>query len=101
MWAMAGGGQAGQIYVAFNTAEHATLVDNVNLGLPVGATLAPLFAIDGQAPPLQVGGDGRVSFNLPAKAGFVWRASAVQPLAAAGTASLRIDPATAVRTGDW
>ena len=59
------------LLVAMNTAdgEHLMSLD----GLPPGARLVPLLALDGQAPALRVDADGRVVRPLPAHAGFVWR----------------------------
>lgn len=59
--------------VAFNTASHDALADNLDTGLR-GGMLRGVFAIDGEAPTLALRDDGRVSFVLPAKSGFVWRA---------------------------
>lgn len=60
--------------VVFNTADHATLLDNLVTGLPPGTMLAPLFAIEGAAPPLSVDEQGRLTLVLPPRAGLAWLA---------------------------
>jgi glycosidase len=84
VWLMQGGGEAEQLLVAFNSAEHETLADNI--ALPARARLEPLFAISGQAPALTSDANGGVSFAMPARSGWVWR---VLPGAAAATAPQR------------
>ena len=86
MWSMSGGGGTERLFVAMNTAEHPTLIDNAELQLPAGTTLQPLLAIDGSGPTLVADAQGRVSFSLPPKAGVVWSAGA--PGAAAAPAPL-------------
>lgn len=74
-WRMDGGADAdgAQALIAFNTADHATLLDALPTGLPPGTRLAPAFAIDGEAPSLRVDAEGRVDMVLPPRAGWVWR----------------------------
>jgi hypothetical protein len=60
-----------EVLVALNTAEHPVLVDALDLG--AGRHATALFAIDGEAPALQAGADGRVALVLPPRAGYVWR----------------------------
>ncbi len=106
-WLMHGGGEREQLLVAFNTAEHEVLADN--LDLPGGAVLEPLFAIDGVAPALTVDTNGALSFVMPAKGGWVWRvvAGVSAGAATAGAAatvvsrpSIDVPPATQFR-GDF
>lgn len=61
--------------VMFNTADHAVLADAVDTGLAPGTRLRGVFAIDGLADDMVVGGDGRVTLPLAARAGLVWLAS--------------------------
>jgi glycosidase len=68
--------------VVFNSAARPQLLDALDTSLPPGTPLQPLFAIDGDAPPLQVDRDGRVTLVLPPRAGFVWRAEAAAPVPA-------------------
>lgn len=81
--------------VVLNSAARPHLLDTLDTGLPPGTTLEPLFAIDGDAPPLRVDHDGRVTLVLPPRAGFVWRADTRTQASAAAAASdaadLRID----------
>jgi hypothetical protein len=60
--------------VAFNSADAPALLDNLDTGLAPGTRLRPLFAIDGEAPPLVVDGAGRIDVVLPARAGLAWLA---------------------------
>ena len=81
--------------VVLNSASRPQLLDALDTGLPPGTSMQPLFAIDGNAPPLQVDRDGRVSLVLPPRAGFVWRAGSVAPSSNAvqdeGDPDVRID----------
>lgn len=86
-WAMQGDAEAGitdgdRLVVMLNTAEDRRLLD-VN-GLPAGARLVPLLALDGDGPVLQANARGRVLGELPARAGGVWR---VEPAPRATAAS--------------
>lgn len=90
----------GQAIVALNTAEHPVLVDAIEAG--PHAQLAPLFAIDGAAPPLRADADGRATLALPARAGYAWRVDAA-PAASAAPAPRTapgLDPLPAVVAGD-
>ncbi|WP_397597044.1 alpha-amylase family glycosyl hydrolase [Silanimonas sp.] len=75
-WAMQGDAEAGstdgdRLVVMLNTAEDRRLLDLG--GLPPGARLVPLLALEGEGPVLQANADGRVLGELPARAGGVWR----------------------------
>jgi len=100
-WRMTHEREAG--FVALNSAEHPSLLDNLPTGLPPGTVLRGLLAAEevaaGAAPPaaaapvprpadLVVGPDGRVSLALPARAGWVWKAEppSVQPAGEPGAA---------------
>jgi glycosidase len=72
-WRMTGEDGANTL-VAINTATHSVLLDTVETGLSEGTTLQPVFAIEGEAPALAVGEGGRVSFVLPPRAGYAWKA---------------------------
>ena len=89
--------------VALNTARGRALLDGVETGLPAGTMLRPVFAIDGAAPTLVVDAHGRVSAELPARAGWAWIADA-SPAGDADTAAeprLAIEPLPAAAvTGD-
>ena len=88
--------------IVLNSASRPQLLDALDTGLPPGTTLEPLFAIDGDAPPLRVDLDGRVTLVLPPRAGFVWHvhttthASRVVP--ASNAADVRIDATSATRS---
>jgi glycosidase len=88
--------------VVLNSASRPQLLDALDTGLPAGAGLRPLFAIDGKAPALRVDRDGRATLLLPPRAGFVWRA---EPAAKAAISAPddqdvapRIDAASPTRT---
>jgi hypothetical protein len=93
-WAMQGDAEAGRsdgdrMVVMLNTAEDRRLLDVE--GLPPGARLVPLLALDGEGPVLQANAQGRVLGELPARAGGVWRVEPA-PRTAAG-ASTPVDSA--------
>ncbi len=89
-WRMDAEGQTALI--VFNTASHPVLLDGLATNLAAGSVLQPLFAIDGNAPPVQVGEDGRMDLVLPAYGGMVWRADASRPsMATVGSAPV-MDP---------
>lgn len=59
--------------VAFNSADHATLLDKVATGLPPGTLLRGLFSISGAPADVVVGPAGRISLRLPPRSGLVWK----------------------------
>jgi glycosidase len=86
--------------VAFNTAERPMLLANLAVGAPANVELPMLFSIDGAPVPARVGGDGRLSVILPARAGAVWRI----PRASGGAprqlqSAVRLSPVPAVVRG--
>lgn len=87
-------GEGAPLFVAFNSAAHPVLLDRLATGLAPGQRLEGLFAIEGEAPALDLDAEGRVSLVLPPHAGFVWRAAegrgAVEPVLACLT--LDIEP---------
>ena len=103
--------------VAFNTADHPTLLDNLDTGLPAGARLQPVYGLGAERTMLVVG-DAPLHLQLPPRSAMVWlladdnaaRGDARQDDASrAGTAArsthasgaaLAIDPAAAVATDD-
>ena len=78
-WVMAS--DEGSALVALNTADAPSLYGAIDTGLPAGTQLQPLFAIEGEAPTLQVDAQGRVDLALPARGGQVWRVSSAPPAA--------------------
>lgn len=60
-----------RLLIALNTAGHAELLDVT--GLPPGARLVPLLALDGDGDTQQADATGRLLAELPARAGAVWR----------------------------
>jgi glycosidase len=77
--------------VVFNSSDQPALLDNLATGLVPGTALTSLFAIEGDAPPLVVGKEGRVNLVLPPRAGFVWDAAGAAPAAMPVTAAIALD----------
>ena len=61
--------------VLFNTASSPTLADAVPTGLPAGMRLEVLYALEAPATPRQVGADGTLTLELPARSALVLRAA--------------------------
>ncbi|MCZ8208351.1 MAG: alpha-amylase family glycosyl hydrolase [Aquidulcibacter sp.] len=91
VYLMQDGGET--LLVAMNTADHPVLLDNLELGQAAGTVLQPLFAMDGKAPLLVVGQNKRLTTELGAQTGAVWRVTKAPPLSLKAAASgLRLDP---------
>jgi glycosidase len=60
-----------QALVVFNSADHETLLDNLDTGLPEGTAMSPVFSIKPWNAPIVVGGNGRLSLALPGRSGLV------------------------------
>ncbi len=92
--------------VVFNSAEHESLLADLDTGLAAGTRLVPEFSIDGEARPLVVGKNGRLGLRLPARSGQVWSVradKAAPPVSTPAQAepTVQIDaPASAVVRGD-
>ena len=84
------------VLVAFNSADSDTLVDNLPTGWPAGTLLRGLLATSGTAPEAVVGAAGRVSLRMPARSGWVWRATRVAQVARAARASVPAAPGAIV-----
>ena len=88
--------------VVFNTADHDVLMDNLPTGLDKGRVLEGAFALQGTAPDIVAGVDGRVHRLLPARSGFVWKAAARRQAAVASSAEVSIDASgQALHRGDF
>lgn len=59
--------------VAFNTADHPTLVDALDTQLPRGTVLRPLYGLSAPAPTLAIG-PRALALRLPPRSAWVWRA---------------------------
>lgn len=90
VWRMRDGAQSA--LVAFNTADHAALLDNLDTGLEAGTVLKPAFPIEGEVPALIVGEGGRVSARMPARAGWVWMPGASVAMAREASATIMLSP---------
>ena len=96
-WRMDHGGATA--FVAFNTDDAETLLDNVETGLPAGTVLQGVFGLQGRPADQVVGALGRLTLALPARGGAVWKAGPPQldTAASASTtapaaAELTLDP---------
>lgn len=65
--------------VVFNTADHATLLDRLQTGLPPGTRLVAWFATDGENQDRAVDADGQLTLTLPPRSGFVWHVESGSP----------------------
>lgn len=65
-------------FILFNSAEHDSLLDNIDTGLPEGTKLQILFSIQALQTDLIVGKHGRLSLSLPARNGVVLQANGNQ-----------------------
>jgi glycosidase len=91
VWEMRHGSE--RLLVALNTAGHDTFAA-IATGLPAGTRLTPLYAIDGDAPALQVDETGLMGLTLTPRGGWVWK---VEPKASvivrrAPSHSVTVDP---------
>jgi glycosidase len=73
-WRMTHEGEAA--IVVFNTADAATLLDNLDTGLVAGTVLEGRFGIESEPANVVVGEGGRVTMRLAARSGFVWMTTA-------------------------
>jgi len=88
--------------VAFNTADHPALLDNLATGLPAGHVLQGEFAIDGTPEDVVTDTGGRLSLVLPPHAGLVWKATSRMSPLPAPTVGVRLDPLPQARiSGDF
>lgn len=97
-WTMRHEGQT--LLVAFNTADHPTLLDNLAVGGEAGRVLEGVFAIDGSAGELVTGEGGTVSTVLAPRAGAVWRLTP-REAAVRGSARVTMGPVPARAEGDF
>lgn len=67
--------------VVLNTADSPRLLHDLPTGLAAGTTLQPLLALDGMPAALRTGAGGRLTAELPARSGQVWRLPAHAPSA--------------------
>ena len=93
-------GEGESALVVFNTADHEVLMDNLATGLDAGRVLEGVFALQGEAPDIVVGADGRVHRLLPARSGFVWKSGARRQ-AVPSVAVLSVDAGDARHAGDF
>ena len=63
--------------VVLNTADTPVLLHRLPTGLPAGVDLPGLLALDGAPEALRTGAGGRLSAELPARSGQVWRLPSV------------------------
>ena len=78
--------------VVFNSADAPALLDRLDTGLEAGTVLQPLFSIEGdaiagEAGEVVVGAQGRLTLQLPARAGLVLKATARKATSSKATRS--------------
>lgn len=79
--------------VVLNTADSPRLLHDLPTGLAAGTALQPLLALDGTPAALRTGAGGRLTAELPARSGQVWRLPAHAPADAPSARS--VAPSTA------
>ncbi len=82
--------QGDSLFVLFNTADSETLLDNLATGLTAGTHLDAIFSIAAEPESMIVGAHGRTNLRLPARAGWVLRASRASDSMEAGPATASI-----------
>ena len=88
--------------VVFNSADHDTLLADLDTGLRPGTVLKGLFGIDAEAGDAVVGAGGKISMRLPARSGLVWKVTRRTAHAPASQASLTLDALDAAHVrGDF
>jgi glycosidase len=82
-------------FVVFNTADHPTLIDRLETGLPQGVWLKPLYGLGECAPSVMTGEGGRLTLRLPPRSAWVWRADSGDQAVGVGLppAEIVLDPA--------
>jgi len=91
--------------IVFNTAQHETLLDNLETGLAAGTVLESVFNIDDSATdtaPKEIAVDakGRLTLRLPAQSGRVWKALPRTAPTVYTTATLTLAPLTHAEFND-
>lgn len=80
-------GDEGSALVVFNTSDAAALADNLDIG-KAGASLAPLYALDGApGPALAADAQGRLGVVMPPRSSRAWRIDAPAQATAATVAT--------------
>lgn len=89
-FAMRDGSDAALIVI--NSADNGSLLDHLDIKRAPGTVLKGVYGIQGLPPDLVVGADGKISLELNARSGQVWRVSGEQRPVAAAVASLNLQP---------
>lgn len=90
--------------VVFNTADHRTLLDNLETGLPAGTRLTAWFAIGAPPSNASVDANGRLTLALPPHSGLVWHAEpppTATPRPATAATAPHIGSLHPSADGDW
>ena len=77
--------------VVFNSADHDTLLTDLDTGLRPGTVLEGLFGIDAEAGDVIVDASGKVGMRLPARSGLVWKVTRRTAPAPTSPALLTLD----------
>jgi glycosidase len=98
-WSMTDGKQS--LIIVLNSANHETLLVDVDSGLAAGTLLQALLSIDGEPEPLTVTANGRLTMRLPAHSGSVWEVNGKSEIATDSSTGIDINPlASDVIVGD-
>ncbi|HOW89089.1 MAG TPA: alpha-amylase family glycosyl hydrolase [Elusimicrobiales bacterium] len=89
-----------QALVLFNTADSESLMDNLDTGLPSGASWRAAFSLTPFPETLTVGANGRLSLALPARSGVVLLPGPRVSGRSGGAAAPRIDALPEFAEGD-
>jgi glycosidase len=87
--------------VVFNTADHPTLLDNLDTGLPAGTVLRPLYGLAAAPETLRVIAGRPLHLTLPPRSAMLWTTAGTAADSPPGAGSpITLDPAPASTTGD-
>jgi glycosidase len=89
-WSMSDDRQT--LLIVLNSADHETLLADIDSGLAAGTRLQPLFAIDGQPDALTVTANGRLTMRLPAHGGIVWKVAGKSEATTDSSVGIEIEP---------
>lgn len=91
--------------VVFNTADHPSLLDGLDTGLPAGMRLRPRYGLGAEPSALVIRDDAPIHLVLPPRSALVWLSDGIdaqgtEPAPDTRRPALAIDPADTTTTGD-
>jgi hypothetical protein len=89
VWSMRDGVQTA--LVVLNSADHETLLADLDSGLAAGTRLEALFAIGEEPELLTVEANGRLTLRLPARSGMVWGIAGTSEVEARTSSTITLD----------